>query len=68
MPEFKDTIVTWNLEDIDLSELIMIIGSFIFSGHQINEVDIEVIEKMQELIEIEHKRRLTGISEEDTIH
>ena len=68
MPEFKDTIVTWNLEDIDLSELIMIIGSFIFSGHQINEVDIEVIEKMQELIEIEYKRRLTGISEEDTIH
>lgn len=68
MPEFKDTIVTWNLEDIDLSELIMIIGSFIFSGHQINEVDIEVIEKMQNLIEIEYKRRLTGISEEDTIH
>ncbi len=68
MPEFKDTIVTWNLEDIDLSELIMIIGSFIFSGHQINEVDIEVIEKMQDLIEIEYKRRLTGISEEDTIH
>ena len=68
MSEFKDTIVTWNLEDIDLSELIMIIGSFIFSGHQINEVDIEVIEKMQDLIEIEYKRRLTGISEEDTIH
>lgn len=68
MPEFKDTIVTWNLEDIDLSELIMIIGSFIFSGHQINEVDTEVIEKMQDLIEIEYKRRLTGISEEDTIH
>jgi len=68
VPEFKDTIVTWNLEDIDLSELIMIIGSFIFSGHQINEVDIEVIEKMQNLIEIEYKRRLTGISEEDTIH
>jgi|TARA_Y100000015_G_C2381640_1_gene85276 hypothetical protein len=68
VPEFKDTIVTWNLEDIDLSELIMIIGSFIFSGHQINEVDIEVIEKMQDLIEIEYKRRLTGISEEDTIH
>ena len=68
MPEFKDTIVTWNLEDIDLSELIMIIGSFIFSGHQINEVDTEVIEKMQDLIEIEYQRRLTGISEEDTIH
>jgi uncharacterized tellurite resistance protein B-like protein len=68
VPEFKDTIVTWNLEDIDLSELIMIIGSFIFSGHQIKEVDTEVIEKMQDLIEIEYKRRLTGISEEDTIH
>jgi len=66
--EYKDTIITWNLEDIDLSELIMVIGSFIFSGNKINDVDTEVIEKMQDLIEIEYKRRLTGIAEDDTIH
>ena len=46
----------------------MVIGSFIFSGHNVNEVETEVIDKMKELLELESKRRLTGISEDDTIH
>ncbi len=68
MVEYKTAIVTWDLEDIDLNELLMVIGSFIFSGHHINEVETEVIDKMKTLLELESKRRLTGISEEDTIH
>jgi hypothetical protein len=27
-----------------------------------------VLDKMKELLELEYKRRLTGISEDDTIH
>ncbi len=68
MSDYKESIITWNLEDIELSELIMVIGSFIFSGHQLNEVETEVIEKMQDLIKLECNRRLTGITEDDTIH
>ena len=68
MAEYKTAIIAWDLEDIELNELIMVIGSFIFSGYNINEVETEVIDKMKELIELELKRRLTGISEDDTIH
>tara|TARA_A100001391_G_C5061976_1_gene276254 strand:- start:184 stop:390 length:207 start_codon:yes stop_codon:yes gene_type:complete len=66
--EYKTAIIAWDLEDIDLNELIMVMGSFIFSGHNINEVETEVLDKLKELLELESKRRLTGISEDDTIH
>ena len=56
MAEYKTAIIAWDLEDIELNELIMVIGSFIFSGHNINEVETEVIDKMKELIELESRK------------
>ncbi len=68
MPEFKDSTITWNLEDIDLSDLVMVVGSWIFAGNHIQDIESEVIDKLKLLIEAEQHRRLTGISQDDIIH
>jgi hypothetical protein len=66
--EFNEPTITWNLEDIDLSDLVMVVGSWIFAGNNIQDIESEVIDKLKMLVEAEQNRRLTGIAEEDTIH
>lgn len=68
MSEFNEPTITWNLENIDLSDLVMVVGSWIFAGNNIQDIESEVIDKLKMLVEAEQNRRLTGISEEDTIH
>jgi len=66
--EFNDSTITWNLEEIDLSDLVMVVGSWIFAGNNIQDIESEVIDKLKMLVEAEQNRRLTGISKEDIIH
>lgn len=68
MSEFNDSTITWNLEEIDLSDLVMVVGSWIFAGNNIQDIESEVIDKLKMLVEAEQNRRLTGISKEDIIH
>ena len=68
MSEFNDSTITWNLEEIDLSDLVMVVGSWIFAGNNIQDIESEVIDKLKMLVEAEQNRRLTGISNEDIIH
>lgn len=68
MPEYKDSTITWNLEEIELSDLIMVVGSWIFAGNHIHDIESEVIDKLKLLVEEEQNKRLTGITEDDTIH
>tara|TARA_R100000742_G_C4232744_1_gene53961 strand:- start:141 stop:329 length:189 start_codon:yes stop_codon:yes gene_type:complete len=62
MPKHIDLVV------IDLEELILVTGSFFFSGHTLEEVDTDVIRKLVELSEAELEYRLTGIPTDEVIH
>jgi len=60
--------ITWNLESIELGELIMVVGSYIFSGSTMDDVDIEVLEKLSHLSQLEYARRLTEGLKNEIIH
>ena len=68
MSDDVEKTITWNLSDIDLGELIMVVGSYIFSGNTIDDVDSDVIEKLALLVEIEHSKRLTEVPKNEIIH
>ena len=60
--------ITWNLDSIELGELIMVVGSYIFSGSTMDDVEIEVIEKLSTLSQVEYSRRLTEVPKNEIIH
>ena len=62
MPEEKP------LHEIGLEELILVTGSFIFSGNKLKDVDTDVIMKLMELTEDELEYRATGIPKNEVIH
>ena len=62
MPEEKP------LHEIGLEELILVTGSFIFTGHKLEDVDTDVIMKLMELVENELEYRATGIPKNEVIH
>ena len=57
-----------NLNEIGLEELILVTGSFIFTGHKLEDVDTDVIMKLMELAEDELEYRATGIPKNEVIH
>ena len=56
------------LGEIELEELILVTGSFIFSGNKLEDVDTDVIMKLVELAEDELEYRITGIPKDTQIH
>ena len=50
-----------SLKEIGLEELILVTGSFIFSGNKLEDVDTDVIMKLMELADDELEYRATGI-------
>ncbi len=56
------------LDKIELQELILVTGSFIFAGHNLEDVDTEVIMRLMELAEEELEFRATGIPKDEVIH
>jgi len=56
------------LQEIRLEELILVTGSFIFSGHKLEDIDTDVIMKLVELSEDELEYRATGIPKDIQIH
>ena len=50
----------YDLHTIELSELIMIVGSYIFAGSSLDKVEDEVMLKLLELLNEECDFRLTG--------
>ena len=46
-----------NVDGINLKDLITIVGSYLFNGNDIDTIDTEVLEKMQELVELELEER-----------
>jgi len=56
------------LEEIGLEELILVTGSFIFTGNKLEDVDTDVIMKLRELADDELDYRMTGIPKGQQIH
>ena len=56
------------LQEIRLEELILVTGSFIFSGNKLEDIDTDVIMKLVELAEDELEYRTTGIPKDIQIH
>jgi|TARA_R110000787_G_scaffold163729_2_gene276888 hypothetical protein len=50
--------------DQDLSTMIIIIGSYLYAGGSIEEVDHIVLDRISELID----QRLDGLTEDSVIH
>ena len=57
-----------SLKEIGLEELILVTGSFIFSGNKLEDVDTDVIMKLRELTDDELEYRATGIPKDTQIH
>jgi len=68
MSEEEYKLVSWDVENIPLEELIMVIGSYIFSGNSLVSVDLEVIDRLRTLIEAEYMSRTTGMPSSTSIH
>jgi|TARA_R110002072_G_scaffold201611_3_gene359364 hypothetical protein len=58
----------YDLNTIELDELIMVVGSYIFAGSSLDKIDDEVIMKLLELLNEECNFRLTGIYKNEIIH
>jgi hypothetical protein len=58
----------YDLNTIELSELIMVVGSYIFAGSSLDKIDDEVMIKLLELLDEECNFRLTGIYKNEIIH
>tara|TARA_R110002073_G_scaffold46070_1_gene126198 strand:- start:159 stop:353 length:195 start_codon:yes stop_codon:yes gene_type:complete len=58
----------YDLNTIELDELIMVVGSYIFAGSSLDKIDDEVIMKLLELLDEECNFRLTGIYKNEIIH
>ena len=58
----------YDLNTIELSELIMVVGSYIFAGTTLDKIEDEVMIKLLELLNEECNFRLTGIYNNEIIH
>ena len=56
------------LEEVGLEKLILVTGSFIFTGNKLEEVDTDVIMKLRDLADDELEYRMTGIPSDAQIH
>ena len=57
-----------DLHEIDLSELLMVVGSFIFAGNSLSDLDPEIINRLQTLLTEEQEYRLTGRTPTTQVH
>ena len=58
----------YDLNTIELDELIMVVGSYIFAGSSLDKIDDEVMIKLLELLDEECNFRLTGMYNNEIIH
>tara|TARA_R110000824_G_scaffold80916_1_gene203292 strand:- start:209 stop:403 length:195 start_codon:yes stop_codon:yes gene_type:complete len=58
----------YDLNTIELDELIMVVGSYIFAGSSLDKIEDEVMMKLLELLDEECNFRLTGMYNNEIIH
>ena len=57
-----------NLKDINLNDLILFIGGFVYRGGTSEDIELALLLKLQELAEEEIEQRLTGIPKGTLLH
>jgi hypothetical protein len=57
-----------NLKEITLEDLVTIIGGFIHRGGVIEDVELELIMRLQELVDDEIEYRIRGVPKGEVIH
>ncbi len=57
-----------NLDELKLEELLFIVGGSIFQGSNADEIELEILMKLEELLSIKIDERLHGIPIDAIIH
>jgi len=57
-----------NLDELKLEDLLFIVGGSIFQGSTANDIELEVLMRLEELLSIKIDERLHGIPLDATIH
>tara|TARA_R100001443_G_scaffold9054_2_gene18567 strand:- start:2393 stop:2578 length:186 start_codon:yes stop_codon:yes gene_type:complete len=57
-----------NLDELQLEELLFIVGGSIFQGSNTDEIEIEILLKLEELLNIKIDERMNGIPVGAVIH
>tara|TARA_R110002012_G_scaffold81295_5_gene205743 strand:- start:290 stop:478 length:189 start_codon:yes stop_codon:yes gene_type:complete len=57
-----------NLDELKLEELLFIVGGSIFQGSNADEIELEILIKLEELLSIKIDERLHGIPIDAIIH
>jgi len=57
-----------DLKEITLDDLVTMLGGFLHRGGIIEEIDLELLMRLQELIDDEVEYRMTGVPKGEVIH
>tara|TARA_B100000900_G_scaffold379613_1_gene364676 strand:+ start:10500 stop:10685 length:186 start_codon:yes stop_codon:yes gene_type:complete len=57
-----------HLDDLKLEDLLFIVGGSIFQGSTADDIELEVLLKLEELLNSKLDERLNGIPEDAVIH
>jgi len=57
-----------NLDDLKLEDLLFIVGGSIFQGSTTDDIELEVLLKLEELLNIKIDERLNGVPVNAVIH
>jgi len=70
MTEYFETIDELNIKEIKLDELLVAIGSSLFSGCELPEIDTKLLNHLEGLIKIELilREQGMGMSTDETVH
>jgi len=60
--------ISWDLETVELLDLIMVVGSYLFAGNTLSSEETDVIDKLYILLGEEKTLRETGIPANEVIH
>jgi hypothetical protein len=57
-----------NLDELKLEDLLFLVGGLIFQGSTAEDIDVEILLKLEELLNIKIDERLNGVPVNAVIH
>tara|TARA_Y100000004_G_scaffold153307_1_gene176920 strand:- start:855 stop:1040 length:186 start_codon:yes stop_codon:yes gene_type:complete len=58
----------FNLDDMKLEDLLFVLGGTILQGHTVDEIEIEILLRLEELLKTKIDERMSGIPADAIIH
>lgn len=65
---YSVTMTDFNLDDMKLEDLLFVLGGTILQGHTADEIEIEILLRLEELLNIKIDERMNGIPIDAIIH